>query len=148
MTEQEALDTYGPIVDGRWANESKFMVLLDIQHLELPWVNVAGVHPPHIYCNRFFAPHLIAALTNVKDRGLESELETFDGCFMIRAVRGKPLATSFHSWGIAIDINAKENPLGGPVTFSPQFLQCFKDAGLTCGAEFHRTDGMHFSLGN
>lgn len=147
MTEQEAIAKYGPIVDGKWIDESKWMVLLDIQDLELPWVNVAGVKPPHIYCNKDFGPLLHAALVNTIERDLEHELETYDGCFMIRAVRGEPLSASFHSWGIAIDINAKENPLGGPVHFSEEFLQCFRDAGLTCGAEFHRTDGMHFSLG-
>lgn len=146
MTVQQAIDKYGAIVDGKWSRESEFMILLDIQHLNLPWVNVAGVHPPHIYCNKDFAPMLLVALQNLIVRGLVDELETFNGCFMIRAQRGATVP-SFHSWGIAIDINAVENPLGGPVKFSEDFRQAFKDAGLTCGADFHRIDGMHFSLG-
>lgn len=147
MTVFEAIAKYGPIYEGKWSRESEFMIMLDVQHLNLPWVNVAGVHPPHIYCNKDFAPLLLAALQFVKDRGLDHELETFNGCFSIRMQRGTLITPSFHSWGIAIDINAAENPLGGPVKFSEAFRQCFKDAGLACGADFRRVDGMHFSMG-
>ncbi len=54
---------------------------------------------------------------------------------------------SAHSWGLAIDINAMANPLGGPVTMTQDLANCFQEVGFDWGARFHRVDGMHFSYG-
>jgi hypothetical protein len=44
-------------------------------------------------------------------------------------------------------LNAADNKLGQLSTLSPEFVQCFKDAGFTWGGNFSRLDPMHFSLG-
>lgn len=129
----------------------KAMVLWDIPtFLEL------GVIPKKIYCNRDLILPLTQALTNVIERDLITQVRTWDGCFNIRKKRGGS-TYSLHSWGIAIDLNSSHNSFGktyeqlvaaGRKPFSEEFLQCFRDAGFTCGSDFsgRYVDRMHFEL--
>jgi hypothetical protein len=122
--------------------ERNHMVLWDVPNhinLELPIV------PNRIYCNKDLVAPLEKAFKNIIDRGLQSELKTWDGCFNIRNKRG--LSTlSLHSWAIAIDINAAWNGLGKEPTMSKLLVACFTDAGFEWGGLWTRKDGMHFQL--
>ena len=102
--------------------------------------------PAKIYCNiRMIAP-LRAALKNIKTRGLQDEIKTFDGCFNIRKKKAGS-SPSLHSWGLAIDINAAWNGYNKPVTMSKELLDCFRDTGLfDLGADWTIKDGMHIQL--
>jgi len=148
MTQKEAEERYGKIVDGKWSNEAKWMMVQVIPaEYGASWINSATGKPvTKIYINKDMSPMLMKALALLKASNLLSELKTFDGCFNIRDVRALPGQQSFHSWGLAIDINAKENPLGKPPVLSNAFVKCFTDAGFTWGGNFKRKDGMHFSL--
>lgn len=97
-----------------------------------------------IYCNQLILPILDQTFQILDTLGLICELKTFDGCFNVRKVRGSEEKYSIHSFGLAIDFNASENPLGGPVKFSRKFLSAMEACGWTCGAYFTRQDGMHF----
>lgn len=97
-----------------------------------------------IYCNRELIPCLNNTFLTLIEKDLFKELKTFDGCWNVRPIRGTTDRWSTHSFGVAIDINAKENPLGGPIKFSEEFLQVWRDTGWKCGADFKRLDGMHF----
>lgn len=142
----EAVQKYGPIVNGVWEDEVKWCIKV-FTPKELKWVNsITRQVVEHIYCNRDIASALQQALQNVVDRCLIDELKTFDGCFMIRDVRGLPGQTSTHSYACAIDINAAENRLGEKPKLSDALVKCFTDAGFSWGGSFHRVDGMHFSL--
>lgn len=79
------------------------------------------------------------------ERGLAGELKTYDGCFCIRKMTSGR-AYSVHSWGLAVDFNARENPYGGPVRFLDEFIRCFAGAGFESGALWRTPDGMHFQL--
>lgn len=99
-----------------------------------------------IFCNTDIHAPLAKAFQNLIDCGAHLELETFDGCFNVRWVRGYPGVPSLHSFGIAVDFNASKNPLGRPGTWSPLFLSCFESAGFINGGQFPRQDFMHFEL--
>ena len=145
----QAVARYGSIVDGKWADEAKWMTMYKTPAWFAKRVTNSVTKKPceRIYANKDLVSLLNKALILVETRNLCHELKTFDGCFQIRNVRGKNNALSAHSYGIAIDFNAAENPLGGSITFSKEFLDCFREAGFTLGADFARKDGMHFSLG-
>ena len=149
LTPSEAQAKYGPIVNNTWPNEAKFCAIYKTPDWFAKQVINTATNAPctKIYMNKDMIPMLDKALQLLVDRNLTAELKTMDGCFMIRQIRGSKTEMSAHSYAIAIDLNAKENPLGGPVVFSKDFLQCFKDAGFTLGAEFSRIDAQHFSLG-
>jgi hypothetical protein len=92
-------------------------------------------------------PAFTNALSALANCGMSGELETMDGCFNIRMVRGD-FVMSAHSYGLAIDINAAKNKLGqtsGGFFDLPEFVKCFKDQGFDWGGEFTRPDPMHFS---
>lgn len=99
-----------------------------------------------IYCNKDIVEPLKRVFTRLQSIGKLSEIKTFDGCFLVRYIRGYETQKipSLHSYGIAVDFNAAENGLGKPVKFSPEFLQAWRDEGWVCGADFKRLDGMHF----
>ena len=142
----EAEKRYGKIIDGKWSDESKWMVVYTVP-LEVSKVLInssTGKSTNKIYCNKDLVPILNQAFKNVINRNLLQELKTFDGCFMIRSVRGAT-SPSTHSYGLAIDINKKENELGHTPLMSPELVKCFTDAGFTWGGKFKRMDGMHFS---
>lgn len=101
--------------------------------------------PNRIYCNRDLITPLNTAIGNVIDRGLSSEIRTWDGCFNIRKKRGGN-SISLHSWGIAIDINAAWNRFGQAPTMSKALVKCFVDAGFDWGGRWVKPDGQHFQL--
>jgi hypothetical protein len=104
--------------------------------------------PPKIYINKLLTIHLWETFSMLISKGLSGEIKTFDGCFNIRKIRGSETVMSIHSWGLAIDLNAKENPLNGQCMWSPSFLKVWKEMGWTLGADFKRVDAMHFEFTN
>lgn len=144
-----AAKRYGSIdlANKSWVGEKTWMALLAIPpELAGKWCVFGDPRAivKRIYCNKDMHAPLIAALKAVKDRGLQAELKTFDGCFNIRAVRGNNSLSS-HAYGLAIDLNAKENGLGAVPKLSAAFVKCFTDQGFDWGGNFSRKDGMHFS---
>jgi hypothetical protein len=118
--------------------------------------------PRRIYCNKNLVLPLKRALTSIIEKGLHTELKTFDGCYNVRPVRGyekefkklmdagnvNDAATflSTHSWGMAVDFNAAWNKLGAIPMLSKEFVSCFKKEGFKWRGEFSRKDGMHFQI--
>ena len=122
------------------SDEGKYMAMWDVpSNLEI------GVIPKRLYCNRAMVGPLTKAFENIINRGLISQLETWDGCFNIRKKRGAR-SQSLHAWGIAIDINAARNGFGKKPTMSKELVKCFTDAGFDWGGTWSRPDGMHFQL--
>jgi len=113
-------------------------------HVRFSAVGTIGF-PKKIFINKDFRPVLQAALENVINRGLEDELKTWDGCFIIRQKRGLS-SLSLHSWALAVDVNAFENQLNQTPKLSAEFVKCFTDAGCDWGGTWTRKDGMHFQL--
>jgi len=142
---EDAKKRYGLITDNKWADEAKWMVVLQVpDYIKL--INSATGQPSKkIYINKDAHAPLLSAFKKLKDNNLLSELKTFDGCFIIRSVRGTTDQLSTHSYGLAIDLNASENKLGMEPKLSKEFVKCFTDAGWSWGGFFKRKDGMHFS---
>ena len=111
--------------------------------------------PKKIYCHKELYPKLEKVLLFLIEKDLHTEIKTYDGCFNLRASRGLG-DISMHSYGIAIDINAKDNPLGKTredciamnlTPFTAEFVSIFRSNGFTPGFDFKsRPDGMHFQL--
>lgn len=104
-----------------------------------------GPVPRRIYCNVDAALPIQTALTNIVNRGLQSQLVSWDGCFNIRPMRGGT-NYSLHSWGIAVDINAKTNRMGTIGDMSAEMVQCWLDAGFEWGGDWQLSDPMHMQL--
>ena len=96
------------------------------------WVHIAIV------------PVVEEAFRRIAEEGLEHEIKTFDGCFNPRLIRGSRSTPSIHTWAHAIDLNAKENPLGAEPKMHPRVVEIFESLGWRWGGRFRRKDGMHF----
>ena len=96
-----------------------------------------------VYCNDEMKAPLFRAFQNIVGRGLKQEVKEFGGCFNIRKSRSDD-RWSVHSWGMAIDINPTENPLGSPGKLSPGLVMCFTDEGFIWGGSWKVPDPMHF----
>ncbi len=95
------------------------------------------------WCNKQLIPQFQKVYSSIVKSGLAKELQTFDGCFIIRYVRGvKKLST--HSWAISVDHNASTNRLGATPKIHAGIIQCFENNGFQWGGRFKRRDGMHF----
>lgn len=148
MSREYCRTRYGAIKDGLWENERLWctLVLVPPEIRAVAINSITGQPFSKVYCNRDMARPLVRAFKNLVESGCFRELKTFDGCYAVRDVRGMPGHESAHAWALAVDFNAKENPLGGPVAFSPEFVKCFVKEGFTWGGNFHRVDGQHFSF--
>lgn len=146
-TPDKLLAKYGNPLD-RETFEPKWMKNVFLPDWLLPIfpINAFNSRPvTKIYMHRDFEAPFFKVMRELLDTGLIKELLTYDGCFVIRFQRGSKIL-SIHSWGLAIDFNAKWNPLGGKVNFSKAFLEVWRRNGWVCGADFGngRQDGMHF----
>ncbi len=139
---QEALYIrYGdPRIPG-W--ESRWMeVWLIAEHF--PWFPQSK-----IYIHKDFKAALIPALSALEAAGVHREIKSFDGCFNIRHVRGGYSVLSIHSWGAALDLNARDNPIATTGKWSAAFIEMMTKHGIHCGQLWSgRKDPMHFALVN
>lgn len=83
------------------------------------------------------------ALTDTDQLGL---IQSYDGCYVVRDIRGSA-APSLHSWGLAIDLNAAQYPLGSLDRQPHALTVLFEAQGFFYGGDFYnRKDPMHYQL--
>lgn len=101
-------ELYAIAVDPAWEHAN-------IVTIEVLWKGV----PKKLRVHRKAAPAFLQLWAAWKNRGLTSQIVTINGTYVPRMMRGKTppfhdLDLSNHSWGTAIDINARWNPRGRP----------------------------------
>lgn len=121
------------------------------------WNNGRG----RLYVNKKAEQHLRDALELAESRGVLKEIYRL-GCYVHRHQRHDPeRPLSYHSYGIAIDINPLDNRAArGKITpfsndwkkqwpngLSRTLVDCFKQAGWSWGGDWRAfIDPMHFEL--
>lgn len=146
---QRCLAAYGD--PSKPAFEAKWLIRHELPAAVKPYFPKYGnIRPTAIYMNKFAAASLDVVLLELLSTGLIKELKTYDGCHNVRLKRGIN-EYSIHSWGLALDFNALLNALGvkwgsQPGMFSKAFLDVWRKHGWVCGADFSRSDAMHFQM--
>ena len=51
---------------------------------------------------------------------------------------------SMHAWGLAVDINWTDNPLGAESEMNPQLIYAFQEEGWDWGGDWKSRDNHHF----
>lgn len=98
-----------------------------------------------IRCHKLIAPLLEAVFTDVVGKGLQGAVKTYGGGYNWRMKRGQA-KPSTHSWGIAIDLNARTNAMGTAGDMDPKLVELFEGYGFTWGGRWSgaNKDPMHF----
>lgn len=101
-----------------------------------------------VTCNRAFIAPLRRALGRLERRGLERLVDPGDyaGCYAPRRIPASG-SLSLHAWGLAIDLNASDNPQGSEPRQDRRLVRAFEREGFTWGGRWPTApDGMHFEL--
>lgn len=134
---------------GKPRDPAPYLKLMDFSEYEYAFSHVKGYKnnpwQHRVYGHQMMEAPLRAAFKALVDKGLAKELKSFDGCHNIRKMTSGG-GMSVHSWGLAIDVNAKTNGYGSRPTLSYGFVKCFTDAGFEWGGGWRTPDGMHFQL--
>lgn len=118
-------------LDPRWVGE----------HLVTTRLPLLG----RVTCHRSIVDALRGAMRTLRERGLASTIETYDGCFAPRLINRDPSAMlSHHSWGIAVDLNIARNYYGEPPDQDPRLVRVMERWGFAWGGRFIVPDGNHF----
>jgi hypothetical protein len=123
-------------------------------HLEIEgsWIknNLRRARVPilgEVTCHKALLPQLTQAMRTISDRGLAHMIDrsNFGGCFGPRFIGLDPQGRiSHHAWGIAFDINVRENAFGTEPNLDPEVVKAIEQWGFTWGGRWIIPDGMHF----
>jgi hypothetical protein len=97
-------------------------------------------------CHKRIAPRLKLVLDTIHTVPVVwASIDDFGGCYAWRPIRGAK-SLSRHCWGIAIDLDVRDNPMGS-MGKTHQFVRdAFAAQGFMWGGLFTRPDPMHFEF--
>jgi D-alanyl-D-alanine carboxypeptidase len=98
-------------------------------------------------CHRRLFAQLRGAMAEVRAEGLGYTIDPsqFAGCFSPRLIPSlHSTQLSHHAWGIAVDINSRDNQLGSEPHQDPRLVNIMRRWGFTWGGAWLVPDGMHF----
>jgi len=101
-----------------------------------------------VTCHRELFGPLRRALGRLERQNLARLVDPGDyaGCHAPRRIPGSG-SLSLHAWGLAVDINASENPQGAEPRLDRRVVRAFEREGFTWGGRWPTApDGMHFEL--
>ena len=148
----EVVQTFGPHEMGPDGRPTRRWELQNLALFHLPYPMDNAYAPgilrtvTQIYCHRLVGKSLQHVFQSILNAGLEHEALEYGGCYVYRPIRGSVSGRlSLHSFGIAIDINPRQNPLGSTGTMHPGVVKAFEDGGWFWGGRFkNRLDTQHF----
>lgn len=130
---------YGDPREPGW--EHKWVDQWHVQQ-EFPWFPET-----HIHVHKHFRAMLTKAFKQLEYNGLHKEIKSCDGCFKVRNTKNDNSVISLHAWGVALDMNAEDNPHGSFGVWSPAFIKVMRDNDIYCGQDWGgRKDPMHFAM--
>jgi hypothetical protein len=98
-----------------------------------------------VRCNRGIMAQLRGAMQELRSRGLQDLVSTYHGCYVPRFIGHDPSAMiSYHTWGVAFDLNLTGNLHGDPPHQDPRLVRILWDWGFAWGGDWLLPDGNHF----
>lgn len=108
--------------------------------------------PPKVAFNSSCVDRFLDLWARWEEEELLDRIETWDGSWVPRFIRGSRSILSNHAWGTAFDVNASWNALGArPAALNSrgcvrELVRVANDCGFYWGGHFGRMDGMHFEV--
>ena len=114
-------------------------------------VSITPVKGVTLYVHRAAAPIFKELTKGLEQYGARLDQRNDDWSYANRDIRGVSGVKSYHAWGLAIDLDATENPMGAEKTTFPVWRtrQLVEDLRfVTWGYEWQssRPDPMHFEI--
>lgn len=140
------IDNYfedGIFQEERWIADKMIIIHLPFS---LPYSDNRALMLSKLKVNKIISPVFEALFKDMLLHGYESLLTDCGGAYCYRNKRGNERSYSSHSWGIAVDLNVKENQMGTYGDMPVEIIRLFKDYGFIWGGEWPMpsTDPMHF----
>jgi len=119
------------VQDPRWTAE----------HIVSARVPILG----QVRCHRALVPPLRSALRELRQRNLTSVVDPagYAGCHHPRLTSSRD-QVSRHAWGVAVDVNYPDNPVGQASTQDPRLVEVMERWGFTWGGRWLVPDPAHF----
>lgn len=136
---------YDELADGNIRIEQSW-IDANLTYIDTPWSlpMQGGGFATRIRCHKRVARQLLDALKELRDQGLTDLIQTYDGCWASRRMRGSA-SLSHHSWGCALDLNAKTCKFKSDAKQDPRLVEVMARHGFECGQIWHSPkDPMHF----
>jgi hypothetical protein len=112
-------------------------------HIETTHVPLLG----RVTCNQQIVPQLTAAMRHVQRRAPAHIVRSYNGCFVPRFIGwSDENMLSYHSWGIAFDVNAAANVRGDAPDQDPRLVRILARYGFEWGGSWIVPDGNHFEF--
>jgi D-alanyl-D-alanine carboxypeptidase-like protein len=100
-----------------------------------------------VTCNRAMLPQLQIAMRRLRSAGLSDAIRSYEGCFMPRYIGWSDAnMLSYHSWGIAFDVNVASNIRGSTPHQDPAMVRLLGRWGFAWGGSWIVPDGNHFEF--
>jgi hypothetical protein len=100
-----------------------------------------------VTCNQQILPQLAAAMRRVKQRAPGDAVRSYNGCYVPRFIGwSDENMLSYHSWGIAFDMNAGANVRGETPRQDPRLVHILGRFGFEWGGTWIVPDGNHFEF--
>lgn len=129
---------------------------LDVPNFEARYIEPFTLPYPLFYdgnrllrarCHHLLIDNFVKAFQTLVDQKLDHYAQDYGGIFAQRPIRGQPSHPSTHSWGIAVDLEPQEYPLGSLKRFPQEVVDVFRSCGFFYGGDFKgRKDPMHFQF--
>jgi hypothetical protein len=112
-------------------------------HIETTRVPLLG----RVTCNRQIVPQLTAAMRRVRERAPRNAVTSYEGCYVPRFIGwSDENMISYHTWGIAFDVNAGVNVRGETPRQDPRLVRILARFGFEWGGTWIVPDGNHFEF--
>ena len=146
--QSQCLKLFGNPSDRTWASKN-------LAYVAPPFAMKMGNIPiSRVKINKIAAPALTKAFADIWEACGKSQTKVnsvhannFSGDWVVRPIRGGS-TPSMHSFALAIDLDAANNPLGALETFfmpGSLVVKCFEQNGFIWGGRWKgRRDAMHF----
>ncbi|CAN5814977.1 hypothetical protein BH20ACT7_BH20ACT7_13700 [soil metagenome] len=111
------------------------------EHIVSAQVPILG----QVRCHRALLPALRGALRELRQHNLTSVVDPagYAGCHHPRLTSSRD-QVSRHAWGVAIDLNYPDNPVGQASTQDPRLVETMERWGFTWGGRWLVPDPAHF----
>ena len=148
---QEVISVFGdprPFVNTKAVWEESALAMMPLA-VPLIYAYDASQSVRRVRAHRLMVEHLVATLQACLAAGVPLQRMKYGGCYQWRPKR-TAAQLSLHTWGIAVDLEPAENPLGEPWAddgrrLHPAIIDTFKKHGWFWGGEFEKTlDPQHF----